>query len=122
MIQSAIFLCIIQQKLIANNLNQIFSAILNIDGINAWNAISFDEPSNRTTTLHNIDDEYGYAAITVGKWKLVNGTTYGGKFDNWYGPAGDRDSNSYSYMALQQSDVGSILFDLHYLPSATEIT
>nr|CAD7194792.1 unnamed protein product [Timema douglasi] len=42
-----------------------------IDGLNAWESLSNDSPSNRTQVLHNIDDEYGNAALTVDDWKIV---------------------------------------------------
>nr|CAD7266796.1 unnamed protein product [Timema shepardi] len=42
-----------------------------IDGLNAWESLSQDSPSNRTQVLHNIDDEYGNAALTVDDWKIV---------------------------------------------------
>jgi hypothetical protein len=44
-----------------------------IDGMNAWMTLSYDLPSNRTSVLHNIDDIYGNAALTVGDWKVVKG-------------------------------------------------
>lgn len=110
-------------------LNRLFSLLTldrfrtlgKIDGFNAWNSISSEEPSKRTSTLHNIDDSFGRSAMTVDKWKIVNGTTYNGDWDGWYGPSGDRHPNSYSYTALEQSDAGNILFELGYLPSAEEI-
>lgn len=47
-----------------------------IDGINAWRALSEDLPSNRTSVLHNIDDIYGNAALTMGDWKIVKGVRH----------------------------------------------
>nr|CAD7428336.1 unnamed protein product [Timema monikensis] len=44
-----------------------------IDGLNAWESLSKDSPSNRTQVLHNIDDVYGNAALTVDDWKIVKG-------------------------------------------------
>jgi hypothetical protein len=35
--------------------------------------LSEDLPSNRTSVLHNIDDIYGNAALTMGDWKIVKG-------------------------------------------------
>lgn len=46
---------------------------LTIDGMDMWQALSEDAESPRTTVLHNIDDIYGAAAITIGDWKLVQG-------------------------------------------------
>lgn len=72
-----------------------------IDGINAWEALSENLPSNRTSVLHNIDDIYGNAALTMGDWKIVKGTTYGGTWDGWYGPSGRGDSQEQRYDLYQ---------------------
>lgn len=53
-----------------------------------WQALSENLDSNRTEILHNIDDILGNSAITVGSWKLVQGTSYNGQWDDWYGPSG----------------------------------
>lgn len=68
-----------------------------IDGMNAWMTLSDDLPSNRTSVLHNIDDIYGNAALTVGDWKIVKGTTYGGMWDGWYGPSGRGEAVGQKY-------------------------
>jgi arylsulfatase B len=71
------------------------SQLENIDGVDQWQSLSEDLASTRTAILHNIDDIYGNAALTVGTWKLVKGTTYNGTWDNWYGPSGrDYDYNA----------------------------
>jgi hypothetical protein len=44
-----------------------------IDGIDAWKALTEDLPSNRSSVLHNIDDIYGNAALTLGDWKMLKG-------------------------------------------------
>lgn len=46
---------------------------LNIDGVNLWNALKDDTDSPRKSVLHNIDDIYRNAAITMGDWKLLMG-------------------------------------------------
>ncbi|RLU15878.1 hypothetical protein DMN91_011634 [Ooceraea biroi] len=61
---------------------------LTIDGMDLWNALSEDTESPRTSILHNIDDIYGVSAVTVGDWKLIQGSTYNGTWDGWYGPSG----------------------------------
>lgn len=86
-----------------------------------WNSVSKDEASPRTTTLHNIDDIYGNSALTMDKWKLLNGTTYNGEWDSWYGPSGDRNAETYSYNELRQSDVGEILLRMGLLPTPVEV-
>ncbi|XP_073958542.1 arylsulfatase I-like [Choristoneura fumiferana] len=64
------------------------STIENIDGFDLWQALSEDQPSARTSILHNIDDIFGSAAISVDKWKLHKGTNNNGAWDSWYGPSG----------------------------------
>ncbi|XP_047351352.1 arylsulfatase J isoform X2 [Vespa velutina] len=64
------------------------SNLTNIDGINLWEALRDDKESPRRTILHNIDDIFGVSAITVGDWKLIQGSTYNGAWDGWYGPSG----------------------------------
>ncbi|KAG7198408.1 hypothetical protein KM043_005796 [Ampulex compressa] len=61
---------------------------LAIDGVDLWHAISADTESPRKSVLHNIDDIYGVSSITIGDWKLIQGSTYGGDWDGWYGPSG----------------------------------
>ncbi|GFG35010.1 hypothetical protein Cfor_01113 [Coptotermes formosanus] len=72
-----------------------------IDGMNAWMTLLEDLPSNRTSVLHNIDDIYGNAALTVGDWKIVKGTTYGGMWDSWYGPSGRGETAGQKYDMYQ---------------------
>lgn len=35
-----------------------------------WKTLSEDKESERNEILHNIDDIYGSASLTVGNWKL----------------------------------------------------
>lgn len=89
--------------------------------MNLWNTLTSEVQSNRSSILHNIDDIFGNAALTIGKWKIVNGTTYDGRYDGWYGPQGDRDPNTYSYNNLVQSAAGNAMFELGLLPTSEEI-
>ncbi|CAL7936934.1 unnamed protein product [Xylocopa violacea] len=61
---------------------------LTIDGMDLWHALSEDTESPRTTVLHNIDDIYAIAGITIDDWKFIHGSTYDGQWDRWYGPSG----------------------------------
>lgn len=79
------------------------SALPTMDGVDLWDALSFDLDSNRTSVLHNIDDVYGVAAITVNQWKVVTGATYNGTWDSWYGPSGRDDP------VLRPYDVSSVI-------------
>ncbi|KAK2584631.1 hypothetical protein KPH14_006980 [Odynerus spinipes] len=64
------------------------SNLTGIDGVDLWNALNEDTESPRSTILHNIDDDFGVSAITVGDWKVIQGSTYDGAWDGWYGPSG----------------------------------
>lgn len=92
-----------------------------LDGISIWNALSRDEPSPRRTILHNIDDIWGSAALTMGDWKLVIGTNYPKMWNGWYGPPGERDANAYDLKMLQRCPVGHALASLNMTPSVAEI-
>ncbi|KAG4069818.1 hypothetical protein HA402_006833 [Bradysia odoriphaga] len=93
----------------------------NIDGIDIWNALSTDGTSDRTEILHNIDDLYGNAAVTQGDWKVMKGTTYQGKWDGWYGPAGSRDIRDYDLRAVSDCPAGRALNDMRLLPNEAKI-
>lgn len=44
-----------------------------LDGYNMWDALGKEQPSPRAEVLHNIDDIFANAALTVNDWKLVKG-------------------------------------------------
>ncbi|KAF7285683.1 hypothetical protein GWI33_010178 [Rhynchophorus ferrugineus] len=81
--------------------------ITNLDGVSIWKSLSLDQPSPRTEVLHNIDDIYGNAAITIDEWKLVQGSTYSGQWDFWYGPDGR--NYPYNITLVQESLSGKAL-------------
>ncbi|XP_076641495.1 arylsulfatase B [Halictus rubicundus] len=64
------------------------SNLHDIDGFDMWQALRDNTQGPRNTVLHNIDDIFGVSAITVGEWKLMQGTTYAGQWDGWFGPSG----------------------------------
>merc|ERR1719334_551704 len=76
-----------------------------------WSALSNDKESPRNLMLHNIDEERLIAAVRVGEWKLMKGTTYNGEWDSWYGPDG-RTERDYNYTKLHESRVAQSLADL----------
>lgn len=94
----------------------------NLDGVSVWNALSTDTTSNRLEILHNIDDIYGNAAVTKGDWKVVKGTNYRGQWDNWYGPAGLRDTRDYNLNAIFDSPAGKAMNEMRLLPNGATIT
>ncbi|CAG9838089.1 unnamed protein product [Diabrotica balteata] len=95
------------------------SKINNIDGKSQWTTLSNDEPSTRNEILHNIDDIYGNAALTVGPWKLLKGTTYNGTWDSWYGPSG-RDYE-YNETKVINSLAGQALKQIKKAANVTQI-
>lgn len=89
--------------------------------MNMWQALSEDTKSERTELLHNIDDIYGSASLTVDNWKLHKGTNYKGLWDHWYGPAGSRASTAYNTNVVTHCTAGQALNQFHLLPSVQHI-
>ncbi|XP_055695304.1 arylsulfatase B [Lutzomyia longipalpis] len=92
-----------------------------LDGKNLWKQLSEDEESTRTHILHNIDDIWGSAALTIGDWKVIKGTNYNGQWDNWYGPSGDREPENYNISLLLSSPAGKAMQKMNLLPKDDEI-
>ncbi|XP_054713247.1 arylsulfatase B-like [Uloborus diversus] len=65
-----------------------------LDGHNVWNTLSSSLPSPRTEVLLNIDNIKKVSALRVGRYKVVQGTTYDGAWDGWYGPSGRNNSSN----------------------------
>ncbi|XP_073967236.1 arylsulfatase I [Choristoneura fumiferana] len=91
------------------------SNIENIDGFDLWPALSEDQPSVRTSILHNIDDIFGSAAISVDKWKLHKGTNNNGAWDSWYGPSGR--NSSYDLESVYAARAGKALASIGLMPA-----
>ncbi|XP_059059474.1 arylsulfatase J [Achroia grisella] len=91
----------------------------NIDGIDQWEALSKNTESERTSVLHNIDDIWGSAAVTVDQWKLVKGTNYNGKWDSWYGPGGRE--GSYDVELVYNAPAGRAIQELGLMPDRKKI-
>ncbi|XP_040161682.1 arylsulfatase B isoform X1 [Anopheles arabiensis] len=93
-----------------------------LDGISVWHELSSGAPTRRIEILHNIDDIWGTAALTVGNWKLVKGSHYNRTWDGWYGPAGIRDEKAYALDKLANSPAGKVMEELSLLPTPERIT
>jgi len=92
-----------------------------LDGLNVWEALSNDTESPRKSILHNIDDIWGSAALTVGNWKILKGTNYKGAWDGWYGPSGERNPKLYDVNMVLKSLAGKAIKSLKLMPSTAEI-
>ncbi|XP_028025989.1 arylsulfatase I [Bombyx mandarina] len=95
------------------------SVLENLDGVNQWCALSKNTESPRTSVLHNIDDIWGIAALTVDKYKLIKGTIYKGVWDNWYGPSGRE--GAYNASLLYDSHAGRVLDKLNLMPPKEKV-
>lgn len=93
----------------------------NLDGLDMWSALKDDSPSPRTEILHNIDDIYGNAALTVNDWKVLKGTNYNGDWDGWYGPAGDRSFGTYNVTQMLNSPAGLAISQIGRMPVLSAI-
>ncbi|BFG03161.1 arylsulfatase B [Drosophila madeirensis] len=91
-----------------------------LDGMSIWKTLVHDLPSPRKTVLHNIDDIWGSAALTVGDWKMIQGTNYNGRWDGWYGPGGERDPHLYDWNLVLKSRSGKAMVGLNMLPSRAD--
>ncbi|XP_048480807.1 arylsulfatase I isoform X2 [Plutella xylostella] len=91
-----------------------------IDGVDVWGALAgAGSMPPRRALLHNIDDIWGSAAITVDQWKLVKGTNHNGTWDGWYGPDGRE--GSYDVDAVYKSPAGVVLQKGGYMPDKETI-
>lgn len=98
------------------------SSVEGIDGLNLWENLARGVKSTRRTeALLNIDNVWGSSGLIVGDYKIVRGTNYNGTWDNWYGPAGDRNPTSYDLNWIEKSPAGVALTRLKLLPDDNEI-
>lgn len=102
-----------------NKLNKFSTSDLgkDLDGLDLWEEISNDLLSKRMDILHNIDDIYGSASLSIGDWKVMKGTNYEGVWDSWYGPDGLRNVSSYDVNAIFKSSAGKAISSLNLMPS-----
>lgn len=91
-----------------------------LDGMSIWQALIGNRESPRQSILHNIDDIWGSAALTVDQWKLVKGTNYNGSWDGWYGSADLRNPSDYNWDQVARSVTGLAMQRLHMLPSRAD--
>ncbi|XP_057664046.1 arylsulfatase B-like [Diorhabda carinulata] len=78
----------------------------NIDGIDQWDTISGNAPTNRTEILINIDETSGYSGVIGygGRYKLLNGSFSNGLYNGYYGDSGrNLEDPSYNYSSVINS-------------------
>nr|CAH7742794.1 unnamed protein product [Callosobruchus chinensis] len=77
-----------------------------IDGINQWDVLSRNIPTNRSEILLNIDEVENHSGVLGynGRYKLINGTLKHGVYDSYYGDSG-RNGNEpeYDFQAVLKS-------------------
>ncbi|KAF6210958.1 hypothetical protein GE061_014071 [Apolygus lucorum] len=94
-----------------------------IDGIDMWSTLSKAEEGKRLEILHNIDDISKISSLRVGDWKLIQGTTYNGEWDGWYGPSGRDGPEKYDVKLVQASQAAEALASIgQQLPADTILT
>lgn len=89
-----------------------------IDGLNLWEEISTGMKSKRIEVLHNINDITGLSSITVGKYKLVQGSVGS---DDWTSVEGNLDPSSYQVTRLLESRTAVILSRMNQMPVPDKI-
>lgn len=89
-----------------------------LDGLNLWKALVTDSQSPRFEILHNINLDYGLAALRRGDYKLVKGKTPTDS-DMWYGSSEIEDDEFNSPLEDEKSLVQMVLEDLDLLLSNT---
>jgi arylsulfatase B len=97
------------------------TSLHHIDGIDMWDVLSDNVPSERSEILHNIDNIWGSSSFMMEKWKLIVGTNYNGQWDGWFGPEGDRNVSSYPINDLLTCKAAKALKSIQMLPSSSKI-
>lgn len=89
-----------------------------IDGINQWEEISTGMQSKRKEILHNINDRTGLSSITVGNFKLVQGSS---SSEDWESIEGDRNVSSYDITGLFRSKTAVSLSRINQMPDISKV-
>ncbi|XP_050679901.1 arylsulfatase I isoform X1 [Leptidea sinapis] len=95
------------------------SSLLQLDGLDQWATLSNDLKSQRSTVLHNIDDIFGSASLTVDQWKIHVGTNYNGAWDGWYGP--EERKGTYNVESVVNSTAAKAIQQLKLMPNPQTI-
>jgi arylsulfatase B len=87
-----------------------------VDGFDQWAVLMNGGKSPRNEVVTSLDNVDGYSGIIVGNWKLVNGTTMGGIYDDYLGSIQEFPMSPESYSKLVLSSrVGKALTDKNSL-------
>ncbi|XP_036326636.1 arylsulfatase B-like [Rhagoletis pomonella] len=78
---------------------------MKLDGLNLWSALKYGYNSVEREIVHNIDQISNYVSYGKGKWKLINGTTYDGIYDDWIGTRGNESNDELDPRAAHYEEV-----------------
>lgn len=80
-----------------------------LDGVDQWTSLANDLPSRRSEILINIDERIKTAAIRQNNWKLVVGSSHGGKYDDYFGSSGSSSDPPFNFSSILSSLAGRSL-------------
>lgn len=85
---------------------------VDLDGIDQWDSLTSGFPGPRQNILHNIDPIFNYQIYVEDGWKLVQGTTLNGTYDDFLGGFIEpeaRINHTYYYELVEGSVTNQIL-------------
>ncbi|XP_055627337.1 arylsulfatase B-like isoform X2 [Toxorhynchites rutilus septentrionalis] len=88
---------------------------LGIDGIDQWEALSYDTGSPRKVVLNMIDEIFGYSSYMQDGFKYVNGTTLNGNYDEWFKQSSVNDTS------LTDEEYIGMVMETEIIQSSTEL-
>lgn len=84
-----------------------------IDGVDLWEELSNDLPSERQEIVYNIDTAGNHSAIRHGNYKLFLGTSYYGYYEDRYDvPGGTRPQDDLDNL-MEESRAAKVLKEFH---------
>ena len=96
----------------------IFDLPTDLYGVSHWFAINKQlEVGPRNNLLHNIDDVWKVYALRSGNYKLISGTMFGGIYDTWFMPPGEKLFTTDNFVdSIQISKTGQLLNGVNINP------
>lgn len=85
----------------------------NIDGYNMWPFFSGHLPAPRDHILLNIDPVWKVEGIRKNQYKLLKGSVYPGKYDDWFDKEGKKEETApFNMQELDMMNKVNIIFFL----------